>query len=45
MAKLMNAGKGNMSYSGKGEAVGATEKKSKGSKKLSGGKKHPVQKI
>lgn len=45
MAKELNSGKGKMPYSGKGSPVGADEKKSKGTKKLSGGKRHPVQKI
>ena len=45
MAKLLNAGKGKLPYSGKGEAVGAMEKASKKTKNLSKGNRHPVQKI
>lgn len=45
MAKELNDGKGKMPYSGMGEPVGADEKKSKGTKNLSKGKRHPVQKI
>jgi hypothetical protein len=43
--KELNAGQGKMPYSGKGQPIGFENKQSKTTKKLSGGKKHPVQKI
>ena len=41
--KQLNQDKGKMPYSGKGEATGGLEKKSKGTKKLSS--KKPPQKL
>lgn len=43
--KQLNDGIKKLPYTGKGSPVGTAEKTSKTAKKLSGGKKHPVQKI